>query len=163
MDRAKDGATKKKVQTTLDTIITKKARKAPSDCDGDLQVPIPNDTNQSDFIACTSHPVESFSTIPSSAMSDSDDNASHVHEKDIGNFYNRVSLMSDAEKYDLQRNVWKPPQTFSFPKNSAGRKFQYRWLESFPWLAYSELLNEVFCIHCVLFGGESSHNSSKLT
>ncbi len=86
MDRAKDGTTKKKVQTTLDTINTKKVRQAPSDCDDDLQVPIPNDNNQSDFIACTSHPVEanprveSFSIISSSAMSYSDDNASHVHE-----------------------------------------------------------------------------------
>ncbi len=76
MDRAKDGATTKKVLTTLDTIYTKKARQAPSDCDDDLQVTIPNDTNQSDSIACTSHPVEanprveSFSIISSCAMSD---------------------------------------------------------------------------------------------
>ena len=51
--------------TTLDTIITKKARQAPSDCDDDLQVPIPNDNNQSDFIACTSHPVEANPRVES--------------------------------------------------------------------------------------------------
>eukprot|EP00112_Aurelia_sp_Birch-Aquarium-sp1_P025076 Seg8161.2 transcript_id=Seg8161.2/GoldUCD/mRNA.D3Y31 product="hypothetical protein" protein_id=Seg8161.2/GoldUCD/D3Y31 len=50
--------------------------------------------------------------------------SSHVHENDIGNFYNVVSTLSNGQKYDYLCTVWKPPQSYPFPKNSAGRKFQ---------------------------------------
>ena len=32
----------------------------------------------------------------------------------------------------------------------------------YPWLAYSKECNGAFCINCVLFAGETTHNSSKL-
>lgn len=32
----------------------------------------------------------------------------------------------------------------------------------FPWLTYSAVSNGAFCIYCFLFGGESTHNATKL-
>ena len=83
--------------------------------------------------------------------------------KDINNYINRVSTFSDAEKYELLSNAWKPVSDYTFPpdKNS-GRRFQYSWLSRFPWLVYSAAANGGFCINCVLLGGESTHNASKL-
>ena len=36
-------------------------------------------------------------------------------------------------------------------------------MEDFKWLSYSALLDGAFCLKCVLFGGESSHNASKFS
>ena len=64
--------------------------------------------------------------------------------KDIGLFYDKINQMSDAEKFDLLQNVWKPQQDFpdkKFPsKLETGgktRKFCYNWLLTYPWLVYS--------------------------
>ena len=81
---------------------------------------------------------------------------------DNGSFYNTVPSLSDSQKYDLLCHFWKPESSHNFPPNSKGRRFQFKWLKMFPWLAYSQLLNGALCINCVLFGGESSHNASKL-
>jgi hypothetical protein len=83
--------------------------------------------------------------------------------KDTFNFVNKSSSLSDAEKYEILTNTWKPESTYSFPpENSSGRRSQYGWLTCFPWLAYSAAANGGFCINCVLFGNESTHNTSKL-
>ena len=84
------------------------------------------------------------------------------HNNDIGRFYNTVSTLSDSQKYELLCHVWKPKFNHNFPSNSRSRRFQFKWFTIFPWLAYSQLLDGAFCINCVLFGGESSHNASKL-
>ena len=81
---------------------------------------------------------------------------------DVGSFYNIVSTFNDAQKYELLCHFWKPKFGHNFPANSRGRRFQFKWFTMFPWLAYSQLLDGAFCINCVLFGGESSHNASKL-
>ena len=82
---------------------------------------------------------------------------------DIGHFYNlSASSFSDERKYNLLCGTWRPDHSFSFPRNSSGRRFQLQWLAKFPWLVYSRILDGAFCLHCVLFGGESSHNTSKL-
>lgn len=36
-------------------------------------------------------------------------------------------------------------------KRSKNLKFQYRWLHTFPWLAYSAILDGAFCTFCVAF------------
>ena len=82
--------------------------------------------------------------------------------KDVGTFYRNVSSISDCKKYELLCNTWKPDPSFVFPRSSTGRKFQYQWLETFPWLRYSAVCDGAFCINCVLFAGETTHNSSKL-
>ena len=99
---------------------------------------------------------ESNSDPPTSSSS------SPFAQKDIGNFYRQASSLSDQMKYDLLCNVWKPGSDFKFPANSSRRRFQYSWLQLYPWLAYSHTLDGAFCINCVLFGGEYIHNASKL-
>lgn len=83
-------------------------------------------------------------------------------QKDIGNFYQQSSSLSDHMKYDLLCHVWKPGRDFKFPANSSRRRFQYSWLQLYPWLAYSQKMDGAFCMSCVLFGGEYTHNASKL-
>ena len=52
---------------------------------------------------------------------------------------------------------------YTFPPDViSGRRFQYDWFTRFPWLVYSAVVNGGFCINCALFGGESTHNASKL-
>ena len=85
-----------------------------------------------------------------------------IHEWDIGNHYQNTSVLSDAQKFELLCNPWKPEHNYQFPLNSSRRKFRYAWLDSYPWLVYSRVLDGAFCVNCVLFGGESCHNSSKL-
>ena len=86
-----------------------------------------------------------------------------THVSDIGNHYNLASAMSDSRKYHLLCTVWRPSTSFKFPPNPSGRRFQIKWLDEFEWLTYSSLLDGAFCLNCVLFGGESSHNASKLS
>ena len=73
-----------------------------------------------------------------------------------------LEILSEQEKYHLLSNVWRPEPTYKFPVNAKGRKFQHQWLKTFAWLTYSEILDGGFCINCLLFGGESTHNASKL-
>ena len=60
-------------------------------------------------------------------------------------------------------NDWKPGSDFSFPPHeNIGRRFRFAWLSRFLWLANSAVANGGFCVTCVLFRGESTHNASKL-
>ena len=86
------------------------------------------------------------------------------HPLDIGNYVRRESrqnsILTDEEKYEVLVNVWKPGVTYSFPKvleNGRSRSFQHRYLEQWPWLAYSETYGAgAFCKHCILFAKEDS-------
>ena len=82
---------------------------------------------------------------------------------DIHNYVNLGSSLPECKKYDILFRHWKPESDYSFPPNeNTGRRFQYECLTRFPCLAYSAVENGSFCINCVLFGGESTHNVSKL-
>ena len=83
-------------------------------------------------------------------------------DNNIGNFCATASSLTHCQRFDKMCNVWKPDDPYSFSANSSGRKFQSKWLKTFNWLTYSKTLDGAFCINCVLFGGESSHDSSKL-
>ena len=65
---------------------------------------------------------------------------------DIHNYVNLGSSLPESKKYGILFRLWKPESDYSFPG-----------------LAYSAAKNGSFCINCVLFGGESTHNISKLT
>ena len=82
---------------------------------------------------------------------------------DSGSFYLQAKNIPDNVKYQLLCNIWKPDSTFTFSVNSSGLRFQLKWLSRFPWLVYSKRRDGCFCLYCVLFGGESSHNASKLS
>ena len=121
-------------------------------------------------IACASDPTILFPSAPSLESSNVKQDYLHStiqqrpsHANDIGNHYNLVNSMFDGQKYDLLCNVWKPSIGFNFPPSSSGRRFQIKWLDEFKWLTYSSLLDGAFCLNCVLFGGESTHNASKLS
>ena len=88
-----------------------------------------------------------------------------IHPKDIYNFVHCAEKLSDAEKYDLLCNVWKPENNYDFlyvMVNNKKKRFQQQWLKNFSWLTYSPAVNGGFCINCVLFTGETNHNSCKL-
>ncbi|XP_028404035.1 52 kDa repressor of the inhibitor of the protein kinase-like [Dendronephthya gigantea] len=88
---------------------------------------------------------------------------SNSHPFDISNFVCCVAVLSDAEKYDVLCKVWRPKIDYTFPVNTnSRRRFRHEWLTSFPWLRYSAAVDGGFCFNCVLFGGESTHNSTKL-
>ena len=156
---------RKRQSGTLDGFVIKQPRVPPtSNVESPETQSSENVPSHSDESTLTNIKQLATNTATDNSSIDSslEQQPSHVHENDIGNFYKVVSTLSDGQKYDNLCNVWKPPKSYPFPKNSVGRKFQYKWLNAFPWLVYSKLLNGAFCIYCVLFGGESNHNSSKL-
>jgi hypothetical protein len=74
------------------------------------------------------------------------DNTQINNPKDIFNFVNKSSSLTDAEKYEILTNTWKPESTYSFrPETLSGSRFQYGWLTHFPWLAYSSADNGGSC------------------
>jgi hypothetical protein len=82
---------------------------------------------------------------------------------DIYNYVNLVFSLPDSKKYEILCNHWKPGSDFSFPpQENIGRRFRFAWLSRFPWLVYSAVANGGFCVTCVLFGSESTHNARKL-
>ena len=90
--------------------------------------------------------------------------APHVITRDIG-IYSKAQSLTNNEKYELISDTWKPDKNFAFPVTTEGtrpKRFQYQWLTSFTWLAYSKHLNGAFCIPCILFGNQCGHNSTKL-
>jgi hypothetical protein len=49
------------------------------------------------------------------------DNTQGNNPKNIFNFVNKSSSLTDAEKYEILTNTWKPESTCSFPpENSSG-------------------------------------------
>lgn len=61
--------------------------------------------------------------------------------------------------FKVLKNVCKPQKSYDFPLLEVNKerslRFQYAWLDKYPWLAYSKVLNGVFCKHCVLFAGDT--------
>ena len=117
----------------------------------------------------TSSPTPQRKTDKLSDISDKKEASMKTIEspvKDIGLFYDKINQMSDAEKFDLLKNVWKPQQDFKFQSKlemgGKTRKFCYNWLLIYPWLVYSQHLNGCFCLPCLLFGRRTGPNSSKL-
>ncbi|CAI6370434.1 unnamed protein product [Macrosiphum euphorbiae] len=74
--------------------------------------------------------------------------------------HHKSSVSVNVEKEEVLKKIWKPGTTFEFPntvifsgkyKRSKNLKFQYRWLHTFPLLAYSAKLDGAFCTFCVAF------------
>ena len=79
--------------------------------------------------------------------------------KDIGLHFDKISAMNDEEKYDLLKNVWRPPPDYDFPRHV---EFNRHWRvnkdyfnpssqEYLPWLTYSAYFDGVFCLPCITF------------
>ncbi|XP_050064715.1 zinc finger MYM-type protein 1-like [Aphis gossypii] len=87
-----------------------------------------------------------------------------VPKNDVSLFINRT--LSDIEKHVVLTNLWSPPLSHSFPllKQHVKRKikFQYRWLEKYCWLCYSEKLEGAFCKYCIVFARTGGIGSQTL-
>jgi len=77
--------------------------------------------------------------------------------------------LDDQKIENFLKENWKPSRDYVFPSQKEGkqtRKFQYEWLNTFSWLAYSEDKCGCFCKYCVLFapsgGGVGSQDLNKL-
>ena len=73
---------------------------------------------------------------------------------DIGTFYNKVGKLSDKDKYDILTNLWTPSQDFPFPiriLSGKNRKFNFQWIQKFPSLTYSKILDGALCIVFLVF------------
>ena len=87
------------------------------------------------------------------------------HSCDIGSFYDKVSSLTDPQIYDLLKNIWKPSPQYVYPIHYSygkNRKFNSAWLQKFPWLTYSGILDGAFCLPCILFGRRIGSNSTRL-
>ncbi|KMQ93870.1 zinc finger mym-type protein 1-like protein [Lasius niger] len=78
---------------------------------------------------------------------------------DIG-LYQRS--LSDSEKHQFLKNCWVPDRQYQFPPSDRNLTFQKKWLNEFPWLAYSHEKCGAFCKFCVIFAanfeaGKGSH------
>ena len=74
---------------------------------------------------------------------------SDVNKYDIGLHHNDVASYTDEQIYALIMNTWVPPKDFQFPgSNEFGktRRFSREWIETYPWLTYSQYYNGCFCL-----------------
>ncbi|KAF0707053.1 52 kDa repressor of the inhibitor of the protein kinase-like [Aphis craccivora] len=65
--------------------------------------------------------------------------------------------MSNNEKLEALKTIWTPGKNHNFPITLHGYgnknlKFQLSWLNKWNWIAYSSLVDGVYCKYCVLFG-----------
>ena len=86
-----------------------------------------------------------------------------VHQHDIGLYVNKPATESIDLIPGLQNLIWTPPEDYKFPvSEKRNLKFQRTWLIIYNWLAYSAIMNGVFCKYCVLFsvrGGGIGHQT----
>ena len=71
-----------------------------------------------------------------------------------------ISQLTSAEKYTILTGHYRPNRSFKFPKlyhSGCNRSFQYHWLDKYPWLIYSKILDGGFCKYCVLFAHNRNH------
>ena len=69
---------------------------------------------------------------------------------------NIINEVPDDVKYEMLVETNYLPRDFEFPYNNEAkkRKFSSSHLSKFTWLRYSPSLDVVFCLPCILFGGD---------
>ena len=118
----------------------------------------------SDAIACT----ELSDTLPSSDEEDVSSEsppamrpALQTPLTDVTQVIDSSSTLSTNTRHNLLSNHLQPPVIYSFLRcSSTGRSFQHRWLQTFPWLVYSQQKDGSFCLPCVLFAHSGYQGSS---
>lgn len=73
--------------------------------------------------------------------------------------YVKKSILTDNDRINVLKNVWKPDKNYTFPVSSSGgesskpknRKFCYSWLEKHRWLTYSKIEDAAYCKYCAIF------------
>ena len=73
---------------------------------------------------------------------------------DIGLYVTGNIPVEKEFRLEILFNCWIPPENYKFPpiiQGGRNRYFNIKWLISYKWLAYSEILSGAFCKICVLF------------
>lgn len=73
---------------------------------------------------------------------------------DLGKWIEKSSTLSDAQKTEILKKRWVPPESYNFREDSDDpkRKFKHSWLIDYaPWLTYSKKLKGGLCLYCILF------------
>ncbi len=68
------------------------------------------------------------------------------------------TTLSAKDKFDVIQNVFKPAETYTFPKTTIGkcnRSFRRIWLDTYDGLVYSPSIDGAFCMYCALFTSDS--------
>ena len=85
---------------------------------------------------------------------------------DIGSIVHHFDNLSDDEKYNNLKNMWRPGTDFVFPSREIckkARRCNNNWLRILPWLSYSKSAGwYILCPMCC-FGRCFGSNASKLT
>ena len=62
----------------------------------------------------------------------------HLSKYDVPTYRHQMKSATHECIFNLYDNILKPDENFKFPKESkTGRKFLYKWLDQWHWLAYS--------------------------
>ncbi|XP_035668943.1 52 kDa repressor of the inhibitor of the protein kinase-like [Branchiostoma floridae] len=74
-------------------------------------------------------------------------------------FCDNVKALTTAQKYNFLCHHSKPPEDKTFPTQYLGgcnRSFRHKWLGKHKWMVYSEKVDGIFCMPCVLFAADPS-------
>ena len=88
-----------------------------------------------------------------------DSDGSGSDHGDVANYIGKSSQLSDADRYQLLVNHFKPSFMYKFPRSASGCSFQYSWFQQYPWLSYSKQENGGVCLLCILFASGGYHGS----
>ena len=102
-----------------------------------------------------------FLTLECVPPSSKQPRAASADSHDLARYAGSGICLSDAKKYELLANPFRPRADYKFPRSATGRalSFQYRWMQLHPWLVYSEQKNGAFCTPCILFATSGHHGS----
>ena len=115
---------------------------------------------------------ESNPTPESSKSSHSADTSSYTPEPrkndktDIYNVFEELPKLSDADKLAfIRQNESKNYSNYQFPRSGARKSCcKSSWIEDHDWLIYSESVDSLYCISCIMFppvGGQNPNLTTK--
>ena len=88
-----------------------------------------------------------------------------VLDNDVALCQKKVIGMNRQEILELFENIFRPDESFVFPKTYFGkvkRGCSISMLSSFHWVAYSQSCDGLFCIACTLFGHQFPSKNSRI-
>ncbi|CAH2083533.1 unnamed protein product [Euphydryas editha] len=70
---------------------------------------------------------------------------------DVGFYATEDNIEDEYLKAQILKEPWTPPKDYKFPVSTKRNlRFQMKWMERFPWLAYSEYKSGAYCRICVV-------------
>lgn len=64
----------------------------------------------------------------------------------------KKTYVDDKTKENLLRSAWRPSPAYNFPKTGdRNLTFQMKWLDTYPWLSYSEYAEAPFASYAFYF------------